>query len=316
MSNDHHHHAHFGRPDAGRLAVARCGPIAKEVLAEDGELYVLAMAADTFHLASPRGVVSIGTHVEAGPINVELAEPVAGGWLSLGITPALEGRIEHGVPFITEHLALDLSHAVIWMPPEPPPFESSRAARGVQRVLEASRGRLPRGGLAALVITGKASPRNVDAQMAEASVAELRSALGRAISDLAVDEGLARSATLLVGLGAGQIPAGDDLLRGVMLVLSASGQTALRDALWDAIAPELNDLTVPLSAMLLSAAADGLANAAMHDLLNVVLAGKDDLDGELTRAVAGHQPSGTGSSWDTVAGLVIGLQAVLDMAQA
>lgn len=308
MHNGPHHHAHFGKANAARLAVARCGPIAREVLADDGELTVLGMTDELFHLACPRGLVAVGAGIGAGPLNVELAAAVEGGWLSLGITPDLEGRIEHGVPFITETLALDLSGATTWAPPAAPAFDAARLRAGLERLKAASKGKGPRDGLATLAISGKVSGRNVAAQMAQASVEALRPQLRRAMAGLAVDEALVRPVTLLIGLGAGLTPSGDDLLRGLLLALSVTNQAALRDALWDAIAPELNDLTVPVSAMHLSAAADGLAAASIHDLLNAVLGNAADLEDRLRIALADDPMP----PWDIVGGLVIGFDAVLD----
>lgn len=309
--DDHNHdhgHEHFGKPNAARLKVVRCGPIAHEVLAEDGDLYVLAVFERTFYLACPRGIVCVGSDdIGAGPINVEIAEP-AGGIAGLRLTPDLEGRIEHGVPFITETLALDLSNAAIWMPPASPAMQPERVASALAKLHKiAMPNVLPRDGLARLVLTDKVSSSNASAQMAEGSIRDLKAHVPPALATGVLDEPLARAATLLVGLGPGLTPSGDDVLGGLMLALTASGHTNLRDALWDAIAPELDALTVPISAMHLSAAADGLAGAAMHALLDALLTDSPDLEEKLaTAADHGHT-----SGWDAVAGLVLGLEAIL-----
>lgn len=309
MTHGHHHHEHFGKPDAVRLAVSRCGPIAHEVLSEDGDLFVIGVYDRAFHLACPRGIVCVGTEeIGAGPINVELAAtPAPGNWAALGITPDCEGRIEHGVPFITETLAIDLSAASIWSPPPPPAFDRTRAAAGLQRLRALAQGRLPRDGLSRLVLTGTAVAGNAEAQMAADSIAELRAALPGALDAGSIGDTLVRPATLLVGLGPGLTPSGDDVLGGMMLALAATGRQELCDALWEALVPELDALTVPISAMHLSAAADGLASAAMHDLVNALLGDAEALDQALRAAAsAGHT-----SGWDAIAGLVLGLDGVL-----
>lgn len=306
---DHHHgHDHFGKADAARLKVVRCGPIAHEILAEDGDLYVLAVFDRSFYLACPRGIVCVGTdEIGAGPINVEIAEP-AGGIVSLRLTPDIEGRIEHGVPFITDSLALDLTHAEIWMPHPAPAFDPDRAMAGLDRLRTlATPNLLPRDGLARLVLTGKVSSSNASAQMAEGSIRDLEKHLPAALASGTFDDALARAATLLVGLGPGLTPSGDDVLGGVMLALSAAGHVDLRDVLWETVAPELDALTVPISAMHLSAAADGLAAAALHEVRDAILVNAPDL-GDKLAAAAGH---GATSGWDAIAGLVLGLQAVL-----
>jgi len=304
----HHGHVHFGKSDAARLRVVRCGPIAHEVLAEDGELYVLAVFERSFYLACPRGLVCVGTdEIGAGPINVEIAEP-PGGIAALRLTPDIEGRIEHGVPFITDSLALDLGPAEIWMPAPLPAFEPERVSAGLARLrVLAPANTLPRDGLARLVLTDKVSSSNASAQMAEGSVRDLKAQLPAALASGTFDDALARAATLLVGLGPGLTPSGDDVLGGVMLALTAAGHADLRDVLWDTVAPELDALTVPISAMHLSAAADGLAAAALHEVLAAILADAPDLGDKLS-AAAGH---GATSGWDAVAGIVLGLEAVL-----
>lgn len=307
--HDHDHgHDHFGKADAARLKVVRCGPIAHEILAEDGDLYVLAVFERSFYLACPRGLVCVGTDdIGAGPINVEIAEP-PGGIAALRLTPDIEGRIEHGVPFITDSLALDLTDAEIWMPAPMPEFAADRVTAGLARLRTlATPNLLPRDGLARLVFTGKVSSSNVSAQMAEGSIRDLQALLPAALAAATLDDALARAATLLVGLGPGLTPSGDDVLGGVMLALTAAGHADLRDLLWMTIAPELDALTVPISAMHLSAAADGLAAAAMHEVLDAILADAPDLADKLS-AAAGH---GATSGWDAVAGLVLGLDAVL-----
>lgn len=308
--DDHHHHGHvhFGKPDAARLKVIRCGAIAHEILAEDGDLYVLAVFERSFYLACPRGIVCVGAgDIGAGPITVEIAEP-AGGIAALRLTPDIEGRIEHGVPFITDSLALDMSGAEIWMPPPAPAFAPERVAGGLARLRAlATPNVLPRDGLARLVLTDKVTSSNASAQMAEGSIRDLKAQLPAALTLHTLDDALVRAATLLVGLGPGLTPSGDDVLGGVMLALTAAGHADLRDALWDAIAPELDALTVPISAMHLSAAADGLAGADMHAVLHAILSNADDL-GDALATASGH---GHTSGWDAIAGLVLGLEAII-----
>ncbi len=296
--------SHFGKPDARRLAVVRCGPIAHEVLSEDVDLFVLAVFERSFYLGCPRGLVCVGTGIGAGPINVELASAPRD-WAALGIAPDVEGRIEHGIPYVTERLALDLDASAIWAPSPLPPFTPQTVASAIARLSALASPDLPDDGLARLVFEGHAG--NVEAQMAQASIGDLRTGLVSALADVSLPETLARAATLLVGLGPGLTPSGDDLLGGVLLALSATRNEALRDALWDVLVPELDALTVPISAMHLSAAADGLAGEALHALVCATLADAPSLHSALRQAVSlGHT-----SGWDTLAGLVLGLDAVL-----
>lgn len=90
----------------------------------------------------------------------------------------------------------------------------------------------------------------------------------------------------------------------MMLALSALGRDGLRDALWQSIGTELDDLTVPISAMHLAAAADGLGAAAMHEMIAAVVAGDTARIATLTPAINAF---GATSGWDAMAGVALAL---------
>lgn len=90
-----------------------------------------------------------------------------------------------------------------------------------------------------------------------------------------------------------------------MLALTARGTDGLRDALWDHLVDELDDLTVPISAMHLSCAADGLASETLQRALASLLLPSPSLP-----AVAADLASiGATSGWDACAGFVMGMAA-------
>ena len=164
-------------------------------------------------------------------------------------------------------------------------------------------------GLAPLVFGSVASTRNRTAVAAASIVQAFRSSLAASLSRPTPTAELVSSATLLIGLGDGLTPSGDDFLGGVFLALSAMQHGALRDALWAAIEPELEALTVEISAAHLAGAADGLGAAAIHDLLAAILGG----DGV---AVAAAVPTlaeiGHTSGFDTFAGIAVALDGLID----
>jgi Protein of unknown function (DUF2877) len=132
----------------------------------------------------------------------------------------------------------------------------------------------------------------------------LDAGLRSSLSSHAMSDDVGMAATLLLGLGPGLTPSGDDVLGGVMLALTAIDQTGLRDQLWDALRPELEMLTNEISAMHLAVAADGLGGEVCHAALNALLTGVlPDL--EAIHAI-GHT-----SGWDTLAGMVITLRAAV-----
>lgn len=101
---------------------------------------------------------------------------------------------------------------------------------------------------------------------------------------------LGAEAELLIGLGPGLTPSGDDYLGGMLVALRSLGRGAQADALWRWLEPRLARRTSAISAAHLAAAAAGEAHEALHD----VLAGKSDLE---KLGAVGHC-----SGWDGLAG--------------
>jgi hypothetical protein len=112
----------------------------------------------------------------------------------------------------------------------------------------------------------------------------------------------------LLGLGPGLTPSGDDFLAGALVALHLAGETALRDALWAAVAPLAPERTSDVSLGHLTAAAAGRADGALHALLDDVIAGQTAAMAERVRAVTavGHT-----SGWDALSGAVTVLEGLL-----
>ena len=112
--------------------------------------------------------------------------------------------------------------------------------------------------------------------------------------------------TSLIGLGPGLTPSGDDFLGGALIALALLREDALRLSLWQTVQPFLPALSNDISATHLAAAASGLGNGTLHDLLGAVIMGRVDLVPIYVRAVAsiGHT-----SGLDAMAGAVTVLRA-------
>jgi len=301
-------------PPFHRLIIARCGAIAREVLGEDGEVRVLAVFEHTFYLACPHGIVCVGPpDLVAGPINVATADERT--WTSLALAVDDEGRITAGLAMVGDTLAIDVASGSTWHPSPFPDFEPDATARGIAALRKAVAAECPSDGLASLVFlpTARRPPAGIDAASAAAQpVAQLRDTLPGVLRSGRWSAAALRAATLLIGLGPGFTPSGDDLVGGLMLALTSAGRAPLRNDLWHALRPELDDLTTPPSAMHLSAAADGMAAEPIHHLLDDILRGGTHAVGDRLAAVTrlGHT-----SGWDIAAGLILGLEAVLDAAR-
>lgn len=302
-------------PDAGPRAaipLVRCGAIAREVLADAGETRVIASFERSFYLACPRGIVCIGTPgIGAGPIQAEVSLPEGMTWATLGIMPEARGETSGDVTAIGDGLLLDIATGSTWLPPPMPDFEAMRVRRGTIALRNHARAGLPDEGFARLIFGDPVAERDLSAMMkaARGPLDDLQGALRPSLDGDTWRAEAVQAATLLVGLGPGFTPSGDDVLGGLLLALTSAGRIGLRDALWQALEPELDALTVPASAMHLSAAADGMAGEPVHLLLNAIL--RDDVESlpaHLQRVAAiGHT-----SGWDCLAGLVMGLEALAE----
>jgi hypothetical protein len=184
-------------------------------------------------------------------------------------------------PAIGERLQVDVRS--LWQPPAAP--EHASADLGALR--SAARGRAPAEGLGVLVVdqhnglSGHAQP-----------------AL-EAIERWLVGNALAEETAMLIGLGPGLTPSGDDFLGGVMLALHHVHRAAQARSLWRWLEPRLTR-TSAISAAHLAAAAAGEGHEAFHAALEELFQRHDGWPAALERLAAiGHC-----SGWDALAGAV------------
>lgn len=235
------------------LPVKVAGRFALEAAQGEGE--VRAVFRRSFYLKFASGYVCVGdSSLGRGPIN------------------ALVDDLR--IPAIGERLTLATALAELWTPPPMPPL----ATPDVKALRQAARGRVPSEGLGGLV---------VDAHNALSGHAQ--PALD-AIDRWLVGNTLDAEAEMLIGLGPGLTPSGDDFLGGVLVALNHLERASQARALWRWLEARLAR-TSDISAAHLAAAAAGEAHEALH----AVLAG--DLALEKLDAV-GHT-----SGWDALAGM-------------
>jgi hypothetical protein len=284
---------------------ARIGPIAADLLTPGEPVEVFSVFETSFYLLLPHGLICVGgATLGAGPINLELTGGIETNRYPL--QAGLDGVVGQGVITFDGDLTL-ATRAPIWQPPLVPEIDRASVSRGLAHIRAHASKRLPSDGLARLVFAPPARPTPTEAAAAPL-IHALRTILPETAANGPPDPRLARHLILLVGLGPGLTPSGDDLIGGLCLAYSALGAIDLRDAIWEIVLPELGDLTNEISAMHLSAAADGLGSAAMHALRDAILAGDAPaIDAALPAATRiGHT-----SGWDTLAGMVIAFEAWL-----
>jgi hypothetical protein len=202
---------------------------------------------------------------------------------SLGCGPLnalVDGFSAGAIPSMGAPLAVDVSS--LWTPPAPPPH----AAPDLVALQAAARGRGPAEGLGGLVV-GQQNALAAHAQPALEAVE--RWLVGNALAD---------EAAMLVGLGPGLTPSGDDFLGGVMLALHHVHRATQARGLWRWLEPRLGR-TTPISGAHLAAAAAGEGHEALHGALLHLFQREPGWPGALDRLDAiGHC-----SGWDALAGL-------------
>lgn len=182
-------------------------------------------------------------------------------------------------PAMGASLAVEV--ASVWTPPAAP----EHALPDLASLQAAARGRVPPEGLGCLVVdqhnglSGHALP-----------------AL-EALERWLVGNALAEEAAMLIGLGPGLTPSGDDFLGGVMLALHHVHRETQARGLWRWLEPRLSR-TSPISAAHLATAAAGEGHEAMHAALAHLFQRRPGWPAALDRLDAiGHC-----SGWDALAG--------------
>jgi hypothetical protein len=195
-----------------------------------------------------------------------------------------------------------LAGAEEWRPPRAPAFDGALLAAGLEGFARALPPVLAPEGLAGLLSASAVALPPV-ANAAAGAALHLAHLVQCAAASTPAD---AAPLVELLGLGPGLTPSGDDFLGGAMVALHAIGQDGLRDAVWAALEPRALLLTNAISRAHLAAAAEGSGAAALHSLLDDVLAGRV---GQMPARIAALAAAGHTSGWDALAGSLTVLRA-------
>ena len=258
----------------------------------------LANAAEALACVGPPGLGS-------GPLNLLCELPAGLDFPASGLRPGDAVSYDGTVLRVGGRFALRLTGAALWRPSSPPSCDAATLGRGLAMLATATE-QADGGGFAPLVpalarregVTATASPL---LHLATPGIA----ALARWLT---ADEQVApgEAAALLIGLGPGLTPSGDDLLGGAMIALHALGRGDLATRLADWALPLAREGTGAISAAHLACAASGEGSAALHDFLATLLAADEAgiAEGVAALAAVGHS-----SGWDMLAGATLACAA-------
>jgi hypothetical protein len=286
------------------------GSFASDIVKHAGDATIIAVFERSFYLLCSKGIIAVcDPALGCGPISLLVSTPRP--WRQL-VRVDGKAMVAADAIILDTGSRLDLGDTAVWSPPPFAAWNDDLARRGTAAAvalavqsLTGPRARDLAMGLAPFVLTkDTALPTNPILAGAEQLLDPLMRSLPSARVSRRWPQEALNAATMLVGLGPGLTPSGDDLLGGLMLALGARGDLRLRDQLWDHIVDDLDSLTVPPSAMHMTAAAHGLAHQALHALVNEILAGGNvDLAAKLDAVLE----LGATSGIDAVAGVIIGL---------
>lgn len=239
------------------------GRFAIAALAAEGE--VCAVFHRSFYVRSAQGrYACVGERsLGHGPLNALVADPA--------------------MPKLGDKVSVTMAGAAAWQPARLSPNEKP----DIESLRTAAAGRVPAEGLGCLLVGGQNALAN-HAQPALESMDEW-------LAGDRFDAGIG----MLIGLGPGLTPSGDDFLGGVLVALRGLGRTAQADSLWRWLQPQLVESTSAISAAHLEAAAQGEAHEALHACLREVFSGGSNWDDALGRL----ETIGHCSGWDALAGV-------------
>jgi hypothetical protein len=283
-----------------------------------GEGRVIAVFARSFYVADAAGgLACIGpSGLGGGPLNMLCALPDALDWQANGLRTgdAASSDCEH--LHVAGRFRFDLADAVAWRPtPVPAGWNVATLAAGLAVLANRAAAESVADGFAPLV-AALATDRREDHEMA-ASRAPLSRFAWPAIASLAGWLASRRNAAppeaaeVLIGLGPGLTPSGDDLIGGALIALRALGHlgAASRLAAW--ALPLARQRTGIISVAQLACAASGEGSAALHDLIAALLT--PGAPG-LAEAIAALAAIGHSSGWDALAGVALAASAVANAA--
>ncbi len=299
------------------IPVVLMGRVAAEAFQSEQAWEVCAVFTRSFYCKSSEGsLVCVGPRgLGAGPLNALCLMPEAMRWDTGHLKPGAPAVCDGSILCVAGSFAFTLTEAAVWRPTCPvPPWSKAMLAEGLARLADAVRAWPPRGGLHGLVpgliwpSRRELIPDTPLVRMALPGIARLGRWLEESLADpLRGSPAPLPEAEILIGLGPGLTPSGDDFVGGVLVALHAFGCSALAERLGAEVLSRAGRRTNIISVAHLACAAGGEGSAALHDVLVALLVpGAPDLP----RCLRSIDAIGHTSGWDALAGATLTLAAV------
>ncbi|MFC1492022.1 DUF2877 domain-containing protein [Nitrospinota bacterium] len=300
-------------PPARRFPIVLMGGGARRALglaAENGretEGRVLAVFRRSFYLEM-KGLVCIGPPaLGAGPLNAVCALPNGIDWGADGLRPGERARRAGASLTVGGRFAFSASGAQVWRPP-PPPRERrpETLSRALAALAEEAARRGPAEGFAPLIpdfVGESPGPGGMKTGPFLRAAARGSAALIRWLENAAEGGEVPappEEAEILIGLGPGLTPSGDDFIGGAMVALWALGLDSLAERLAGWALPLAGKRTGLISRAHLECAAKGEGAGALHEAI-AAMCGPSGAD--VAGCVDALGAIGHTSGWDALAGV-------------
>jgi len=296
-----------------QFPVQLCGGAAARILRASSKGRVVALFESSFYVQTRAGLFCIGNEsLEASPLTLVTTAPPGTHWPASGLRLNAGVRICANRIGVGNRFAFPWSGAAEWSPDKAPAtWQPHDLERGLRALREAATDRLPTEGLGSFLIPGNHTAREQRVRrVAEAPITALQRCLVRAFRE-ADNRAMEEPHWLrpLIGLGPGLTPSGDDFIGGLMIALHGLGETTLCRHLWKSVRYYVEEAGNLISAAHLKAASDGQASAAVHRAFAAILGGCPQAARDSLEAI---ERIGHVSGWDTMAGLIVTLDAWLE----
>jgi hypothetical protein len=283
------------------IPVVVLGSGAGRVLAEPGEGRVLAVFERSLYLEGRGGLICLGpVSLVAGPLNLLCAN-----WRPGEVAPGMLARLSGAEIRLASGAVFSLGGAMDWRPPRPPEWRATDLRRGLAALARAAARRAPRDGLGCLIPALADGERRAVAEDTASPLLRRAAAGASALAEwLARDAGPPppARARVLIGLGPGLTPSGDDLIAGALIALRALSRPEAAEQLGAWALALAATRTGVISHAHLAAAAAGEGAEPLHRVLAAICAAAEaDLERELDAA----DRIGHCSGWDGLAGVAL-----------
>jgi hypothetical protein len=288
------------------IHVIALGSAAKRVVAEPGDGKVLAVFGRAFYLEARAGLICLGpVSLGAGPLNLLCAN-----WRPGAVAPGTPARLSSTDIRLARGAVFSLAGARDWRPPLPPEWYLADLRCGLAALARAAARRAPPDGLGrlipALVVGGRrAAADDTDSPLLRRAAAGASALAGWLVRDVGPPP--PAQASVLIGLGPGLTPSGDDLIAGVLIALRALLRADTAELLGAWALGLAATRTGTISSAHLAAAAVGEGPEPLHRALATICAGDE---AGLERAVDAVAGIGHCSGWDALAGVALAGAAV------